>query len=206
MNILIIGCGTVGSTLAAALDKKGNDISVIDKNPESFEALPAEFSGFTATGIAIDQDVLKHAGIGACDALFAVTENDDMNLMTAQIARKVFKVPKIFVRLDNVGKCRVFEDIGVNIISPTKLTVSAACEALDEEENRDRELKFGNAQIKFSTIALPENYVGCVPEDIELEEEESLFGIIRGDAGFILYNNQPIAFESGDKLVFAKKN
>ena len=110
------------------------------------------------------------------------------------------------MRLDNVGKCRVFEDIGVNIISPTKLTVSAACEALDEEENRDRELKFGNAQIKFSTIALPENYVGCLPEDIELEEEESLFGIIRGNAGFILYNNQPIAFESGDMLVFAKKN
>ena len=143
MNILIIGCGTVGSTLAAALDKKGNDISVIDRNPESFEALPAEFSGFTATGIAIDQDVLKRAGINACDALFAVTEDDDMNLMTAQIARKVFKVPKIFVRLDNVGKCRVFEDIGVNIISPTKLTVSAACEALDEEENREKGVAHG---------------------------------------------------------------
>ena len=164
------------------------------------------FSGFTATGIAIDQDVLKRAGINACDALFAVTENDDMNLMTAQIAREVFGVPKIFVRLDNVGKCRVFEDIGATIISPTKLTVSAACAALEEEENKDKELRFGNARIKFSTIALPENYVGCLPEDIELEEEESLFGIIRGNAGFILYNNQPIAFESGDKLVFAKKN
>ena len=206
MNILIIGCGTMGSNLAAALDKKGNDISIIDKNPESFEALPSDFSGFTATGVAIDQDVLKHAGIGACDALFAVTENDDMNLMTAQIAKEVFDVPKIFVRLDNVGKCRVFEDIGVNIISPTKLTVSAACAALEEENSREKELDFGNAHIKFTTIALPENYVGRFPEDIELEEEETLFGIIRKNAGFILFNNQPIAFESGDRLVFAKKN
>ena len=206
MNILIIGCGIVGSTLAAALDKKGNDISVIDKNRESFESLPAEFSGFTATGIAIDQDVLRHAGIGSCDALFAVTENDDMNLMAAQIAREVFDVPKIFVRVDDIGKCRVFEDIGVNIISPTKLTVSAACAALEEENLREKELYFGNSQIKFTTIPLPENYVGRFPEDIELEEDELLFGVIRSGAGFVLYRNQPIAFELGDRLVFAKKN
>lgn len=206
MNILIIGCGTMGSTLAAELDRKGNDISIIDRNPESFEALPPDFNGFTATGVAIDRDVLKRAGIESCDAFFAVTENDDMNLMTAQIAREVFNIPKIFVRVDNIGKCRVFENVGVNIISPTKLTVSAACAALEEEATRDRVLSFGNARITFSIIDLPENYVGSVPEDIELEEEETLFGIIRGEAGFILYNNVPVTFESGDKLVFAKKN
>ena len=206
MNILIIGCGSMGSNLAAALDKKGNDISIIDKNPESFEALPSDFSGFTATGVAIDQDVLKRAGIGACDALFAVTENDDMNLMTAQIAKEVFGVPKIFVRVDDIGKCSVFENIGVKIISPTKLTVSAACAALEDDESKDRELKIGNALIKFSIFELPENYVGRLPEDIELENDESLFGIIRDNRGFILYHNQPIAFESGDKLVFAKRN
>lgn len=206
MNILIIGCGTMGSTLAAELDRKGNDISIIDRNPESFESLPPDFNGFTATGVAIDRDVLKRAGIESCDAFFAVTENDDMNLMTAQIAREVFNIPKIFVRVDNIGKCRVFENVGVNIISPTKLTVSAACAALEEEATRDRVLSFGNARITFSIIDLPENYVGSVPEDIELEEEETLFGIIRGEAGFILYNNVPVTFESGDKLVFAKKN
>ena len=67
-------------------------------------------------------------------------------------------------------------------------------------------LEIGNAQIKFSIFELPENYVGCLPEDIELENDESLFGIIRDNRGFILYHNQPIAFESCDKLVFAKRN
>lgn len=205
MNILIIGCGTMGSTLAAALDKKGYDICVIDKKSESFDSLPADFGGFTATGVAIDQDVLKRAGIGSCDALFAVTENDDMNLMTAQISREVFGVPRIFARVDDVGKCRVFEGLGVNIISPTKLTVSAACEAL-EGENRDKELKFGNALVKFTAIEVPENYAGKKPEDILLEEDESFFGIERGGAGFILYCGQDIAFEAGDRLIFAKKN
>ena len=205
MNILIIGCGTVGSSLAAALDKKGYDICVIDKKSESFEALPADFGGFTATGVAIDQEVLKRAGINTCDALFAVTDNDDMNLMTAQISREIFGVPRIFVRVDDVGKCKVFEGLGVKIISPTKLTVSAACEAL-EGKNRDKELKFGNALVKFTAIEVPENYAGRQPEDIMLEDEESFFGIEREGAGFILYSGQNIVFEAGDRLIFAKKN
>lgn len=205
MNILIIGCGTMGSALAAALDKKGYDICVIDKKSESFEALPADFGGFTATGVAIDQDVLKRAGISACDALFAVTENDDMNLMTAQISREIFGVPRIFARVDDVGKCRVFEGLGVKIISPTRLTVSAACEAL-EGDNRDRELKFGNALVKFTTIEVPENYEGKTLRDILLEEDESFFGIEREGTGFTLYFGQEIVFEAGDKLIFAKKN
>lgn len=205
MNVLIIGCGTMGCTLAAALDKKGYDICVIDKKSESFEALPADFGGFTATGIAIDQDVLKRAGISACDALFAVTDNDDMNLMTAQISREIFGVPRIFVRVDDIGKCRVFEGLGVDIISPTRLTVSAACEAL-EGKNRDRELKFGNALVKFTAIELPENYAGRQPDDILLEEDESFFGVEREGAGFILFTGQAISFEVGDRLIFAKKN
>jgi len=205
MNILIIGCGIMGSALAAALDKKGYDICVIDKRSESFEALPPNFGGFTATGVAIDQDVLKRAGISACDALFAVTDNDDVNLMTAQISREIFGVPRIFARVDDIGKCGVFEGLGVKIISPTRLTVSAACEAL-EGENGDRELKFGNALVKFTAIEVPENYAGKTPEDILLEEDESFFGMEREGAGFTLFFGQEIVFEAGDRLIFAKKN
>lgn len=51
MNILIIGCGRVGSELAELLDKRGHDISVIDRDPENFDRLPGDFSGFTTTGV-----------------------------------------------------------------------------------------------------------------------------------------------------------
>ena len=87
MNILIIGCGMVGSTLANTLDARGHDVSVIDKNSEKFDSLSSEFGGFTTTGVPIDTDVLKRAGISTCDALFAVTAEDDMNIMVSQLAR-----------------------------------------------------------------------------------------------------------------------
>ena len=86
MNILVIGCGMVGAAVANTLDARGHDVSVIDRNTECFDLLSGQFGGFTSTGVAIDTVVLKHAGIETCDVLFALTEEDDMNIMASQIA------------------------------------------------------------------------------------------------------------------------
>lgn len=139
MNILVIGCGKIGSSLAETLDKAGHDVSVIDKNPELLETLSADFSGFTTVGVPIDQEVLKRAGITTCDALFAVTAEDDMNIMVSQIARQTFNVKKIYARVLDIKKGEVFEKLGINVICPTKLTVNAACIALEEDSAEDGE-------------------------------------------------------------------
>lgn len=207
MNILIIGCGMVGSALATILDAKGHDVSVVEKNDERFETLPGEFAGFTTTGVPIDCDVLRRAGIQSCDALFAVTDDDDMNIMASQLARQTFNVPKIFARIMDIKKGKVFEELGINVICPTKLTVSAACAAVDEADgSAGTELNFGNHTVRFTTIDLPEQLIAAMPPDIEYEHDESLFGIMRPSAGLILYNGQPITFTEGDKLIFAKKS
>lgn len=205
MNVLVIGCGMVGSTLADALDAKGHDVSVIDKNSEKFDALSSSFGGFTTTGVPIDTDVLKRAGISTCDALFAVTAEDDMNIMVSQLARAEFRVPKIFARITDVNKGEVFEDLGVNVICPTKLTVTAACAALDEPD-AGVEVNFENHTVHFSTIDVPEEFIGKTPEDIQYENEEVLFGVIRQNGGLLMYRGQELAFAEGDKLVFAKKS
>lgn len=205
MNVLVIGCGMVGSTLANTLDARGHDVSVIDKNAERFDALSAEFSGFTTTGVPIDTDVLKRAGISTCDALFAVTDEDDMNIMVSQLARAKYRVPKIFARITDIGKGEVFEDLGVSMICPTKLTVTAACAALDELEE-SVEVNFENFTVHFSTLDVPEEYIEKSPDDIGYEDEEILFGVIRKNGGLIMYRGQELSFAEGDKLIFAKKS
>lgn len=205
MNVLVIGCGMVGSTLANTLDARGHDVSVIDKNAERFDALSAEFSGFTTTGVPIDTDVLKRAGISTCDALFAVTDEDDMNIMVSQLARAKYRVPKIFARITDIGKGEVFEDLGVSMICPTKLTVTAACAALDELEE-SVEVNFENFTVHFSTLDVPEEYIEKSPDDIGYEDEEVLFGVIRKNGGLIMYRGQELSFAEGDKLIFAKKS
>lgn len=206
MNILIIGCGMVGSALAAILDERGHDVSVIDKNEAEFDSLPAKFGGFTTTGVPIDQDVLKRAGIQTCDALFAVTAQDDMNIMVSQLARATFKVPKIFARITDIQKGEVYEQLGVNVICPTKLTVSAACAALEDGDGTGVEVNFENHTVHFSTVDLPGELIAAMPEDIEYERDETLFGVLRAGAGLILNRGQPINFAEGDRLIFAKKS
>lgn len=205
MNVLVIGCGMVGSTLANTLDARGHDVSVIDKNAERFDALSAEFSGFTTTGVPIDTDVLGRAGISTCDALFAVTDEDDMNIMVSQLARAKYQVPKVFARIIDIGKGEVFEDLGVSMICPTKLTVTAACAALDELEE-SVEVNFENFTVHFSTLDVPEEYIEKSPDDIGYEDEEVLFGVIRKNGGLIMYRGQELSFAEGDKLIFAKKS
>lgn len=205
MNILVIGCGMVGSALANTLDARGHDVSVVNGSEEKFGMLSAEFGGFTTTGVPIDTDVLKRAGIDTCDALFAVTAEDDMNIMVAQIAKTTFNVPKIFARITDIKKGEVFERLGVNVICPTKLTVTAACAAVDEPEE-GIEVNFGNHTVRFSTIDIPEDFVGKTPVDIVYESNEVLFGVIRKIGGFVMYRGQELTFSEGDKLVFAKKS
>lgn len=205
MNILVIGCGRVGAALAVTLDRKGHDVSVIERDRERFDELSPQFGGFTTTGVPIDQDVLKRAGISTCDALFAVTDEDDMNLMVAQLARQLYDVPKIYARITDITKSEVFGEMGIKTICPTKLTVSAACAAIEEEGAVGADINFENHTVHFSSMEVPEQLIGKTPEDIMYEAGEALFGVIRDSAGLIMFSGQQITFAEGDRLIFAVK-
>ncbi|MEG0570900.1 MAG: NAD-binding protein, partial [Oscillospiraceae bacterium] len=99
MNIMVVGCGKVGSRLALALCEDGHDVSVVDRYESSFELLGSAFSGFTTIGVPIDQDVLKRAGIEDCDAVAAVSSDDNVNIMVSQLAHEIFKVPTVLARI-----------------------------------------------------------------------------------------------------------
>lgn len=204
MNILIIGCGNVGTAIAAELDKRGHDVSIVAASESEFDSLPDSFGGFTMAGVPIDTDVLQRAGIKTCDALYAVTMNDDTNIMVAQMAKQLYKVPKIFSRIIDLRKGEIFEEEGVMTVCPTKLTVAAALEALDG--SKDVELSFDGFDVSFNEMPIPDELVGLTPSEIRYEKGETLFGVIRGESGLIVYTGQPIVLAEGDKLIFARKD
>ena len=204
MNILIIGCGMVGSELAAELDMHGHDVSIVDKEGR-FDLLPDDFSGFTTTGVPIDQDVLKRAGISSCDALCAVTDNDNVNIMVTQIASKVFNVPKVFARIRDVSKGEIFESLGIHTVCPTRLVVNAARAAIEEDTCTTEDISFENHNVRFTTMDVPESLIGDMPEDIMYEPGEVLFAVLRGSEMIFYQGNEKLEFAEGDKLIFAKK-
>lgn len=205
MNILIVGCGMVGAELATTLDTHGHDVSVVDVKENNFDKLPADFSGFTTPGVPIDSDVLKRAGIEACDMLCAVTDNDNMNIMVCEVATEIYGVGKAFARVRDISKAKICESMGIHIMCPTSLVVGAACALIEEDTQQTSALSFENHNVVFTSMDVPGEFIGITPREIEYEPDEVLFAVIRGSE-MIMYNaNQSIVFSADDKLIFAKK-
>lgn len=121
MNIIIVGCGRVGALLATNLAAKGHDVTVIDPNADSFNRLPPDFSGRTVLGSGIDMDVQHRAGVEHADALVACTPGDNRNIAASQIAREVFRVPRVVARINDPLRAEVFHDLGLETVCPTLL-------------------------------------------------------------------------------------
>ncbi len=202
MNILIIGCGKVGSNLAGALSRQGHDVSIIDRDSEYFDSLPKDFNGFTTVGVPIDQDILRKAGIESCDVLCAVTPNDNINIMVSEVAKLIFKVKKVFIRLYDPNLEDFFSEYGVNTVCPTNLTVAAVCNALNEK-CQTRNISVGARTINFITMDIPKSLIGLTVSEIEFEEDEVLFAVERDDK-LILVGLNDIYLEKEDKLIFSK--
>ena len=119
MHIVIMGCGRVGAQLAGLLDTEGHQVTVLDVDAYSFRRLPATFKGTALVGDGIDEEVLRKADIENAAAFVAVTQGDNRNVMAAQIAQQIFKIPKVVCRIYDPLRNDIYEALGIEAISPT---------------------------------------------------------------------------------------
>ncbi len=199
MQVVIIGCGKVGAKLAQVLSEEGNEIVIVSNDPKAFKNLPPDFDGVTLTGVPIDQDVLKMAGIENADVLVAVTEDDNVNIMVCQVAKEIFKVPKVVARIYNPAREHVFHQFGLETICPTDITVNVMRAML--ESNTDVSThNIGNTSVLFKHIKLSEGYIGKRIEQVKLNQS-MIFGIMR--SGEFILANAAGRLVNGDILVVA---
>jgi len=127
LRVVILGCGRVGSTLAAILTREGHQVCVIDRDQSAFDKaaqrLGPSFTQDTVRGVGIDEDVLRQAGIEEADAFISVTSGDNTNLVAAQIAQQRFQVPKVLARVYDPIRAEAYREAGVETICTT--TISA---------------------------------------------------------------------------------
>jgi trk system potassium uptake protein TrkA len=119
MKIIILGCGRVGIYLAQALDQAGHQVTIVDRNRDSFARLGVNYGGKMVLGTGIDEDVLKKAGIEKADAFIAVTNGDNTNAMAAQIAQQIFHVPHVVARLYDPVREETYRLLGLETVCST---------------------------------------------------------------------------------------
>jgi trk system potassium uptake protein TrkA len=128
--IIIVGCGRLGSYLANRLSRDGHSVVVIDINESAFDALSAEYSGFRVEGDATEFAVLKEAKADEADLVIATTREDNVNLMIAQVARKLFRVPRVMARVFEPKREEIYRDLGIETICLTSIAGDVFLESL----------------------------------------------------------------------------
>ncbi|MBJ7504829.1 MAG: TrkA family potassium uptake protein [Acidimicrobiaceae bacterium] len=122
MHVVIVGCGRVGSTLARELSLLGNTVAVIDRRADAFLRLGDDFAGQTLVGIGFDPDILISAGIERADALAAVTNGDNSNIMIARVARERFGIHSVVARIYDPKRSEIYERLGIATVATVKWT------------------------------------------------------------------------------------
>jgi trk system potassium uptake protein TrkA len=122
VKIIICGCGKVGTRMAEILIKEKHDLTIIDRDADSFQRVDSLSEVQFITGSIVDQEVLVKAGIETADIFLALTVDDNANLFSAQIAKEIFNVKKVIARVKDPIRSKSFtEELGLSTICGTEL-------------------------------------------------------------------------------------
>ena len=202
MNILIVGCGRVGSELAGALSREGHTVAIVDANESAFDLLPPDYSGYCTVGIPIDLDVLREAGIENCDAVAAVSQDDNTNIMVCQLAKEYFHLENILARIYDPRRENVFSHFGLRTVCPTRLTVETVKNILLQD--KPQQITVGPSTISFHELPVNRRLNGASTSDIDTGADEALFAVRHADNTLSLLANGPVTLRSGDTLIVSR--
>lgn len=132
--IVIVGCGRLGAFLANTWSGEAHSVVVVDHNPDAFQDLSPDFSGFRVEGDATQVAILQEGKIEQADLLITTTHDDNINLMVAQIAHKLFQVPRVIARLFDHKREEMATYLGVETICATRTMAQTFFHALSLPE------------------------------------------------------------------------
>lgn len=200
MYVVIAGAGRVGGRLATELAEEGHDVVVVDHRVDVLDDLGKSFNGLALQGEAYDVDVLEQADLANADFFCAVTDDDNINLMAAEVAKAVFGVRRVLSRLHDPAREDSYRALGIPYISTTKLISSVVLERITSEEF-DLHLTFEGGDVEIVEFTLGARAAGMNVDDLELEGALRVAAIRRGRHTIVPGNATRL--EVGDLLVAA---
>ncbi len=196
MKVIIGGCGRVGAQLAGILSLEKHAVTVLDKNPAAFQRLSKVYGGTALEGGAFDEEMLLRAGIREADVYAVVTNYDNANLMAAEVADRLFRVPRIIARLYNPDKEATYQALGIDYVCGTKLVARAILEKIHRPLVRMRGQCANNTQyvVEFDWPGKWRKTAGYLREEMGMR----IAWVRRGDRS--LFPQADFVPEAGDVI------
>lgn len=200
MYVVIAGAGRVGGRLATELADEGHDVVVVDHRADVLDALGKGFDGLALQGEAYDVDVLEQADLANADFFCAVTDDDNINLMAAEVAKAVFGVRRVLCRLQDPAREDSYRALGIPYISTTKLISSVILERITSAEF-DLHVTFESGDVDVVEFTVGEAADGMMVSELEIDGALRVAAIRRGRSTVVPGDDTRV--EKGDLLVAA---
>jgi trk system potassium uptake protein len=202
MYIIVIGGGKVGFHLAKALLAEKHEVLIIEKDRERVEYISSELGSISLLGDGCESTTLTEAGTGRADMLIAVTGDDEDNLVSCQMAKHKFKVPRTVARCSNPKNQELFRNLGIDM---TVSSTDVIMESIQQEVPTHvltHLLSIGDKGIEVVEIKIPSDSrsVGKRIRDIPLPQGSVLILVIRRDQKPLMVSPE-IIIQTGDQII-----
>jgi trk system potassium uptake protein len=179
VHVIVVGCGRVGRDLAMALDRDGHSVNVIDKDRNAFHELPEGFGGKAVLGFGFDREHLEQAGIREADALAAVTNGDNSNILTARIARETYDVANVVARIYDPRRAVIYRQLGIATVAAVAWTTDQVLRRLSPEISVS-EWTDASGSVSLLERSLPDSWAGRKLSELDEGSRFRLVALTRG--------------------------
>jgi trk system potassium uptake protein TrkA len=162
-----------------ALDRDGHSVSVMDKDRNAFHELPEAFDGKAVLGFGFDREHLEQAGIREADAVAAVTNGDNSNILTARIARENYEVAHVVARIYDPRRAVIYRQLGIATVAAVAWTTDQVLRRLFPE-NSVSEWTDASGTVSLVERALPDAWAGRKLSELEERDQFRLAAVTRG--------------------------
>jgi len=207
LNIIIVGCGKVGTTLVEQLVKEGHDITIVDKNAKKIQELSSLYDIMGIVGNGASFNVQQDAGIENADLIIAVTESDELNLLCCTLAKRVAKCSAIArVRTPDYSKEIVYlrEKLGLAMVINPELEASREASRILCLPTALEVNTFANGQAELIKYKIPEGnpLVGTTIAELSRKTATSLLICVVEREGEIYIPSGDFTMKKNDVISF----
>ena len=202
MYIVVIGGGRGGYYLAKALLQEKHEVLVVEKLANICEAINEELGSISLRGDGCEAATLAEAGVARAGMLIAVTGEDEDNLVSCQVAKHKFNVPRTIARIRNPRNAALFKMLGIDV------TISSTDVILEHIEQEvpthplTHLLTVEESGQELVEVRIPAgaNTVGKAVRELSIPPDNKLTLIIR-EAGNSLVPVPNTTLRAGDRII-----
>jgi trk system potassium uptake protein TrkA len=182
--VVVMGCGRVGSSLSASLERLGHEVAVIDKEAQAFRRLGPDFRGRQVVGQGFHREVLVEAGAERAEAFAAVSSGDNSNIISARVARETFGIERVVARIYDAKRAAVYERLGIPTVATVPWTTDRLLNALTQESETAR-WRDPTGTVAVAEVVLHEDWFGHRVTDLEAATGARVAFLIRFGTGVL---------------------